>query len=109
MYTSISHPSFSLPSNFTAEDDILVREELEALQTEYPDRFSLHYTLDRPPTTWKYSKGFINKDMIEKHCLFDGSSKNTQVFMCGPPPMIKYACQPNLFELGFTEAEMVVF
>ena len=92
-----------------AEDDILVRTEIEALATEFPDRFSLHYTLDRPPTGWAYSSGFISKEMIEEHCLFGGSSKNTQVFMCGPPPMIKFACQPNLEALGFTAKEMVVF
>jgi cytochrome-b5 reductase len=93
----------------TAEDDILVRQELESLAANFPDRFSLHYTVDRPPEGWKYSSGFISKDMIEKYCLFHNSSKNTQVFMCGPPPMIKFACQPNLEQLGFTEKEMVVF
>ena len=31
-----------------SEDDILVREELEALQAEHPDRFKLWYTVDRP-------------------------------------------------------------
>ena len=87
----------------------MVRQELEDLLNEYPDRFQLHYTLDRPPENWKYSSGFINKEMIEKHCVFNGSSKNTQIFMCGPPPMIKFACLPNLIELGFTEKEWVVF
>ena len=31
-----------------SEDDILVREELEAVQEKYPDRFKLWYTVDRP-------------------------------------------------------------
>jgi cytochrome-b5 reductase len=82
---------------------------LEGLAKEFPDRFSLHYTLDRPPSGWKYSSGFISKEMVEEYCLFNGSSKDTQVFMCGPPPMIKFACQPSLEALGFTEKEMVVF
>jgi cytochrome-b5 reductase len=86
-----------------------VRAELEGLVSEFPGRFRLHYTVDRPPEGWKYSTGFISKDMIEKHCLFNNSSKNTQVFMCGPPPMVKFACQPNLKELGFSDKEMVVF
>eukprot|EP00934_Nitzschia_sp_Nitz4_P000588 Nitzschia sp. Nitz4//scaffold19_size178191//60966//61954//NITZ4_001969-RA/size178191-processed-gene-0.12-mRNA-1//1//CDS//3329540655//588//frame0 len=92
-----------------AEEDILCRQELEALVAVFPDRFSLHYTLDRPPEGWKYSTGFVNKDMLEKHCMFPSSPVDTQVFMCGPPPMIKFACQPNLKELGFTDKEMVVF
>lgn len=91
------------------EDDILVRPELETLAAQFPERFSLHYTLDRPPTGWKYSSGFINKEMLKKYCLFNNSCKNTQVFMCGPPPMLKFACVPNLIELGFTEKEFVSF
>ena len=82
---------------------------LEDLAKEFPDRFALHYTLDRPPAEWKYSTGFISKEMIEKYSLFSGSSKDTQIFMCGPPPMIKFACIPNLTELGFTDKEWVVF
>ena len=31
-----------------SEDDILVREELEAIQQKYPERFKLWYTVDRP-------------------------------------------------------------
>ena len=31
------------------EDDILVREELEAAVEKFGGRFKLHYTLDRPP------------------------------------------------------------
>ena len=30
------------------EEDILLREELEEVQKEYPDRFKLWYTVDRP-------------------------------------------------------------
>merc|ERR1712224_183061 len=86
------------------EDDILLREELEALVKEFPDKFKLHYTVDRPKDdSWEYSSGFVTKEMIEEFCLFNGSSKDTQVFMCGPPPMIKFACLPNLKELGFPE------
>ena len=92
-----------------AEDDILVRDELEGLAKEFPDRFKLHYTLDRPPKSWAYSTGFISKEMLQEHMLFNGSSKDTQVFMCGPPPMIKFACLPNLTELGFTEKQWFSF
>lgn len=93
------------------EDDILCRKELEAMAKEYPDKFKVHYTIDRPPAdgSWKGSTGFISKEMIEEQCLFNGSPKNTQVFMCGPPPMIKFACLPNLKELGFTKDDWFSF
>lgn len=98
-------------NNLIAEDDILVRKELEALAKDFPDKFKLHYTVDRAPTdgSWKYSTGFITKGMIEKYCLFNGSAQNTQVLMCGPPPMIKFACVPNLQELGFTNDDWFAF
>ena len=87
------------------EDDILVREELESLAKEFPDRFKLHYTLDRPPSeNWAYSTGFINKEMVQNHVLRSGvDTKDTQVLMCGPPPMLKFACIPALTELSIDE------
>lgn len=91
------------------EEDILVREELEALARDFPGRFKLHYTLDRPPAGWKGSTGFINKEMIEKNVLKDCSSAGTQVLMCGPPPMIKFACIPNLDEVGIDESKRFSF
>lgn len=91
------------------EDDILCRKEIEAMLKNNSDKFKVHYTLDRPPADWKFSEGFISKEMIEKYCLFNGSPKDTQVFMCGPPPMLKYACLPNLKELGFTKDDWFAF
>ncbi|CAB3983730.1 NADH-cytochrome b5 reductase 3-like [Paramuricea clavata] len=82
------------------EKDILLREELEEILENHPDRFKLWYTLDRPPDGWKYSSGFVNADMIKDHLPAAGDQ--TQILMCGPPPMIKFACLPNLEKLGFT-------
>lgn len=30
-------------------------------------------------------------------------SDQTIVLMCGPPPMINFACQPNLEKLGYND------
>jgi cytochrome-b5 reductase len=90
------------------EDDILVREELESMEREFPN-FDLHYTVDNPPSEWKYSTGFINPKMVEEHLLFKDKSKPTQFFMCGPPPMLKFACIPALEAAGYTEKEWVSF
>mmetsp|Transcript_4946 Transcript_4946/g.7231 ORF Transcript_4946/g.7231 Transcript_4946/m.7231 type:complete len:300 (-) Transcript_4946:125-1024(-) len=91
------------------EDDILMRKEIEALAKQYPDRFRFHYTLDRPPNNWGHSTGFINKEMIQRHLPAASSDKSTQILMCGPPPMIKFACLPNLEALGFGEDEWFTF
>jgi len=81
------------------EEDILLREELEQVQKDHPDRFKLWYTVDRPGEGWEYSSGFVSSEMIEKH-LFAPSDDHL-VVMCGPPPMINFACIPNLDKLGF--------
>ncbi|XP_076275551.1 NADH-cytochrome b5 reductase 3 isoform X2 [Rhynchophorus ferrugineus] len=80
------------------EDDILLRDELEEVSNKHPEQFKLWYTLDRPQPNWTYSTGFINEDMLRDH-LFP-SSADTITLMCGPPPMINYACIPNLEKLG---------
>jgi len=82
------------------QDDILVRKELEKIQEEHPTRFSLWYTLDRPEDGWKYSKGFIDETMIREH--LPSYDTDTLILLCGPPPMVKFACIPNLEKLGFT-------
>jgi len=83
------------------EEDILLRQELEDIQKEHPDQFKVWYTVDRPPTDhdWEYSTGFVSSEMIQDH-LFAPSDDHL-VVMCGPPPMINFACMPNLDKLGF--------
>ncbi|XP_069821913.1 NADH-cytochrome b5 reductase 2 [Dendropsophus ebraccatus] len=83
------------------EEDILVRSELETVAKNHPDQFKLYYTLDRPPQGWKHGTGFVTADMIKKH--LPPPSDSPLVLMCGPPPMIQFACQDNLTKLGYAE------
>ncbi|XP_010020091.1 PREDICTED: NADH-cytochrome b5 reductase 2, partial [Nestor notabilis] len=84
------------------EKDILLRAELEDIAKRHPDQLTLWYTLDRPPQDWKYSSGFITAEMIQSHLPPPGS--DTLVLLCGPPPMIQFACQPNLDKLGYPKS-----
>jgi cytochrome-b5 reductase len=104
-----SNVTISLLYANQSEDDILVRQELEEAVEKYDGRFQLHYTVDRAPEGWKYSTGFITKDMIEKHLPGPSSDGSTQILMCGPPPMIKFACLPNLEALGFKKTDYFTF
>jgi len=90
-----------------SEDDILLRKELEDIEKEHPDRFKLWFTVDRPTEGWKYSSGFINAEMIEK-ALFPPADSNL-VLMCGPPPMINFACSPNLDKLGYAQSSRFAY
>jgi len=100
-------PKMSLLYANQTEDDILVRDMLEKYQAAHPDRLKVHYTLDRPPAGWKYSSGFITDAMIQEHLPAPGP--DTLVLMCGPPPMIKFACQQNLDKLGYSKQSQVAF
>jgi cytochrome-b5 reductase len=89
-----------------AEDDILVRSTLEDLAAKNPDRFKLHYTLDKPPADWKYSQGFITADMVAEHCL--APADDVMILMCGPTPMVN-AQIGNLQKLGYSENQYFKF
>ncbi|XP_076969989.1 NADH-cytochrome b5 reductase 2 isoform X3 [Tamandua tetradactyla] len=89
------------------EQDILVRKELEETSRMYPNQFNLWYTLDRPPTGWKYSSGFISDDMIKEHLPPPGRS--ILILVCGPPPLIQTAALPNLEKLGYTKDMIFIY
>ena len=88
------------------EQDILLRNELEECAKD--PRLKLWYTLDRPEAEWKYSKGFVDFDMVSEH-LPSPDGSDTVVLMCGPGPMITHACKPNLVKRSFTDEQLFAF
>ncbi|XP_055333746.1 NADH-cytochrome b5 reductase 3-like [Paramacrobiotus metropolitanus] len=90
-----------------SESDILLRQELESIRDSTPNRFHLWFTVDRAPAGWKYSEGFVSEEMIREHLPPPG--KDTLVLMCGPPPMIQFACNPNLDKVGFAPENRFAF
>lgn len=81
-----------------SEKDILLRQELEAEAAKHPDQLKIWYTIDRADESWKYSTGFIDKQMIKDH-LYEANDE-THILLCGPPPMIKHV-HSQLDELGW--------
>mmetsp|Transcript_3767 Transcript_3767/g.4425 ORF Transcript_3767/g.4425 Transcript_3767/m.4425 type:complete len:316 (+) Transcript_3767:239-1186(+) len=90
-----------------SKEDILLRDKLDMLAQQHPKRFRVHYTLDNPPVGWQYSKGFISAEMIQEN--LPPPTNDTVVLLCGPPPMIKFACKPNLEKLGFSKTHVREF
>ncbi|XP_037407078.1 NADH--cytochrome b5 reductase 1-like [Triticum dicoccoides] len=86
-------------ANVTPED-ILLKEELDSLAEEYPDRFKIFYVLNQPPEVWNGGVGFVSQDMIKTHC--PAPAEDIQILRCGPPPMNK-AMATHLEELGYTK------
>lgn len=81
------------------EKDILLKDELDEIAKKYPNKVKIWYTLDSSSEAWSYSTGYISADMIKKHMF--PPSPDTIVLMCGPPPMINFACTPNLDKVGY--------
>uniref|UniRef100_A0AAZ3ST02 NADH-cytochrome b5 reductase n=1 Tax=Oncorhynchus tshawytscha TaxID=74940 RepID=A0AAZ3ST02_ONCTS len=89
------------------EKDILLRPELEEIAANHPTRFKLWFTLDRAPEEWEYSQGFISEDMVRDHLPPPGD--DTLILLCGPPPMIQFACNPNLDKVGHASSRRFTF
>lgn len=85
-----------------SEKDILMRDRLQELTAVHPDRLKVWYTVDRAEQPdWRYSTGFVTADMIRDH--LPPPSVTPLILICGPPAMIKLACNPNLDKLGYQE------
>jgi cytochrome-b5 reductase len=106
-----------------SSDDILLKKELDALAGQYPDRFKVHYTLDKPTESWKGFRGFITSDMLKEAGLPNASDDKVMVMVCGSSGMLKHVCgdknpdksqgevDPNsvLGKLGFTKDKVFKF
>lgn len=58
-------------------------------------------------TAWDYSQGFVNEEMIRDHLPPPG--EEPLILMCGPPPMIQFACLPNLERVGHPKERCFTF
>lgn len=59
------------------------------------------------PAAWDYSQGFVNEEMIRDH--LPSPEEEPLMLMCGPPPMIQYACLPNLDRVGHPKERCFTF
>ena len=80
-----------------------------ALLLATPPNHSLYflYTVDKADESWPFSVGFINEAMVRERLL--PAAPDAVAAMCGPPPMIKFACLPNLKQVGFTPEQCIEF
>lgn len=85
------------------EDDILLKKEIDAIAAN-DNRLKVHYVLDNPPANWTGSAGFVNADIIRKHCPKPGD--DVKLCICGPPPMVKYL-RHQVKDAGFKTPNLV--
>ncbi|CAG8297836.1 unnamed protein product [Penicillium salamii] len=81
-----------------AEEDILLRRELETFARAYPQNFKLWYMLDHPSEGWTYGKGYVTPEVMSAR--LPASAPDTKIMLCGPPGMVN-ASKKNLVAAGF--------
>ena len=68
-----------------SEEDIILREEVEAMMYLYP-QVSVVHVLSNPSAAWQGPTGFVSKEMLEQY--MPKPSDDNLVCVCGPPPMM---------------------
>ena len=76
------------------QDDIVLKNELEAIEAACPDVKVVHVLSDEPG--WTGEKGFISREIIEKY-----SAPDCTYMFCGPYPMFTFV-QKAMDEMGIT-------
>ncbi|KAL8811377.1 MAG: hypothetical protein Q9200_001840 [Gallowayella weberi] len=86
-------------------EDILCKEDLDALARGNEDRAKVLYTLTKAPEGWEGLRGRINGELVEKHCTRDDS---TLIMICGPEALEK-AIHVALLSQGWTDDQILFF
>ena len=90
-------------------NDVFLKEQLDDLAKRFPNRFSVHYTVDSvdEQSNWQYETGFIDADKCRR--LMPAPGEDSVVCCCGPPPMINKACKPSLREVGHSDERILTW
>lgn len=86
-------------------EDILCKEELEALSEGNDAKCKVLHTLTKAPDHWTGLRGRITGKLVEEHCIRD---QETLVLICGPETMEK-AMHTALREQGWTDDQLMFF
>ncbi|KAK7743134.1 hypothetical protein SLS53_004219 [Cytospora paraplurivora] len=90
------------------EEDILCREELQALIEGKGARVRLLHTLSRPDEKWTGGKGRMDQKMLESEVGPPGKARDELVMVCGPEAM-EEGVRVNLTKMGWREEDMLFF
>jgi len=78
----------SLVFGNVSEEDILLKQRLDALAKKHPAQLSILYVLDKPPLLKKWSggAGFITPAMLKER--LPKPAEDTLILVCGPPGLM---------------------
>jgi cytochrome-b5 reductase len=103
-----------------SDEDVLLRDELAKLENTYPQRFRAFYVVDKPSPGWTGASGRVTPELL-KTVMPGPDDKESKVFVCGPPGMMKAISGAKksprdqgelsgiLKELGYTEDQVYKF
>ena len=86
-------------------EDILCKEDLEALLQGNEDRAKIVYTLTKGPDSWDGLRGRIDGSLVQKHCTKDD---DTLVLICGPEALEK-SMHVALLDQGWKDEQLLFF
>ena len=86
-------------------EDILCKEDLDALAQGNEHRCKLLYTLTQAPDDWQGCRGRIEGKLVQEHCRTDPGSL---VLICGPEALEKSMHQ-ILQEQGWNDEQLIFF
>jgi cytochrome-b5 reductase len=100
------------------EEDILLKHELEFLQTRHQN-FRVHHVISKPSASWRGLTGRIDQNMVRDY--LPGPSNDSLIYVCGPQGMYEAISGPKakdytqgdvggaLKSLGFTASQIYKF
>lgn len=86
-------------------EDILCKEDLDAMILGNEDRAKVLYTLTKAPEGWKGLRGRIGKELVREHCVRD---ERALVLVCGPEALEK-SVHIVLKEQGWVDDQILFF
>ncbi|KAM0926859.1 hypothetical protein ACQ4PT_003036 [Festuca glaucescens] len=85
------------------EDDMLLREEIDAWAAAHPARLKVWYVVSkvpRPEDGWAYGVGRVDERVLREHLPLGGDGE-TLALVCGPPAMLECTVRPGLEKMGY--------
>lgn len=90
------------------EADILLKKELEELESTGAGKGRVLHTLTRPDRNWTGHRGRIDRVLLEREVGSYDPEKGALVLLCGPEPMERLV-QDTLSSLGWSASSLIFF
>jgi len=81
-------------------ETVTFKDEIKDLESKL--KLKTIYTIEKPPQHWEGESGFLNKDILNRHIPKEWLTDGTDIFLCGPTPMMN-AVESELLLVGYAQ------